>query len=353
MNGQAIQRQEVSAQQGLTRGEQAGINYYDLLKDGPESFSGDWEKAVSMIVSPALRGVSSSHLPSYYEAVEETVYNIIFEPSREWEERRVRFVREAEKSYPSSLSKTERSAYVLKCLRNLVSEKRREASRKSGSDSYRVHKEVERYLRELEGKGVLSRVSLGRVGFIWFPKEWTQGQTIPHIRRREPRMTLEDLKLNLDVIPAIPIDQDAEEGDRSRPVFEYGKYLPERIYDMFGLYGAPLHTAEIKNVVEGITSRSLNAEYLYRDLEETERSLKQASSLTPEEHLLKKQEGDLETQLVTHPSINDRQRNIWRILKTNPGISKTRIADILGCSRNTVIKDMGVIKRVAEWVICR
>lgn len=352
MNGQAIRRQEASAQQGLIRNEQAGINYYDLLNDGPESFSGDWEKAVSMIVSPSLRGVSSSHLPSYYEAVEETVYNIIFEPSREWEERRMKFVREAEKCYPSPLSKTERSAYVLKCLRNLVSEKRREVSRKSGSESYRVHKEVERYLRELARSGVLSRVSLGKRGFVWFLKEWEEVETIPQIRRRVPRMTLEDLKLYLDVIPAIPIDEDAEEGDRLRPVFEYGKYLPERIYDMFGFYGAPLHTTDIKNVVEGITTRSLNAEYPYRDLEETERILRQSNSLTPEEHLLTKQQGDLETQIVTHPVVNDRQRNIWQLLKRNPGISKTRIADILGCSRNTVIKDMGVIKRVAEEVIC-
>jgi hypothetical protein len=309
--------------------------------------------------------------------VEDGVLKVLYEPSAKWESLRARWVEGAEKKQRSSEGVVDLNSYCMECLINFAKEEIREALRRLEPEQNRVIKQVERYLILLEEQGELGKWELARKkGYIWYRKDWEPPHRDPddlvrELSRRCPKRSLDEVKEEMDEIPVSPISPSdefnrIEEGGRAKPVFDYEAYLPSRILAALDLFSAPLHTSQIKEVILSCLSRWLDPEessvrrsdlYGLRDPEGDRAVPDDArdeqtfgeSYISPEDSYIQEEEkavrgshDDRLSALMYQPAMNDRRRQILNLLVQDPKLSrnKTELARRVGCSRNTLAKDL-------------
>jgi hypothetical protein len=295
--------------QNLGQSAMLSVDYYLLLKDGPENLTaGEWQEIVRSV---SLYG-PAAHDP---DTALQTFQNLLFECTGEWVDTRRRIVSGA--SVKSSNPEM-RSAYCLTSVRNLVAEACQEAERRSTSpESLLLHRQVADHLRKLRDGQVLNafriRTRKGRdICVLWALFMWG-----PDARQRVPPKPLEAVRSDLPIILAYR---------GGKGVFDYSSTLPSYIPMVLENYGATLSTSEITFTVIAKISPPLTTSVGQDDEGDI---LVWTNAPSPEELLESKQAwGNFVTGL------DEREKEILSMKEDDRSIEE--IAETLRCSKRTV-----------------
>ena len=297
------------------------IDYYRLLKEGPETISGsDWEEVLKT-------ATLQKETETYPEAAAEALQNLLFDGSKEWLDKKFRILEGAEKA---STNPGRRSEYCLNSLKHLCVEAAREATLKDESPELSlILRQVSDHLRQLSAEEKLLshrlRSKKGRdLCNLWGLPDWGLGWL-----RREPAAAMEHVT---DELPTILSSQPG------KGVFDYSATLPGYLPTILMLYSAALSTAQMSSTVVAKISPPLMRTSVSSERDEsTEQKVEShfpgcVRIPGPEQLLRYKQlrEGFL-------GRLTDREKRVFELKEA--GFAVDEIADKLDCSGRTVNND--------------